>query len=113
MNRRANFCVDSDACSHEEPTTLPIRRFVMRKVFILTHEATKLSDSDDYFAKKFSPLVPLFIISRSYVNEPKCDPSHTLFDCWQDRFVYTTSTDRNIIRLHALSVIAVRIDMDL
>ena len=57
------------------------------KVLVLTHEAAKLADTDDYFAKKFAPAVPFFIMSRSYKKDPECDPSHTLFDCWKDRFV--------------------------
>ena len=88
-------------------------RFVMCKVLVLTYEATKLRDSDDYFAKKFAPLVPLYIMSRSYAMEPECEPCDTLFEFWKDRFVFKPSTDHNIMNLHVLSVIVVCIDMDL
>ena len=70
----------------------------------MTHEKTKLKDTDDYFAKKFAPLVPLYIMSRSYVMEFECKP-HTLFDSWKDRFVFKSSTDHNFINLHALFVL--------
>ena len=68
---------------HEEPTA-PLAADVICKVLVLTHEATKLEDTNDYFAKKFYPAVPFFIMSRSYKKSPECDPSHTLFDCWKD-----------------------------
>ena len=88
-------------------------RFVICKVLVCTYEGTRLRDSDDYFAKKFAPLAPLYVMSRSYAKEPKCGEGETLFDCWKDRFVFKPSTDHNIINLHALSVIVVCIDMDL
>ena len=55
---------------HEEPTALPSKKIVICKVLILTHEATKLKDTDDYFARKFSPVVPFYIMSRSYKMSP-------------------------------------------
>ena len=98
---------------HEEPTTLP-RKTVICKVLVLTHEATKLADTDDYFARKLAPLVlPFYIMSRSYKKSPECEPSHTLFDCWKDRFVLKLSTDHNLLNHLALQVIFVSIDVDL
>ena len=105
--------MDSDAFLVMRSLPLSLGRFVICKVLVLTYEATKLRDSNDYFAKKFAPLVPLYIMSRSHALEPKCGESDTLFDCWKDRFVFKPSTDHNSINLHALSVIVVCIDMDL
>ena len=67
----------------------------MCKIVVITHEATRLKDSDDYLAKKLAPVVPLYIMSRSYAREPKCHPSETVFDCWKDRVVFKTSTGHN------------------
>ena len=86
---------------------------VICKVLILTHEATRLKDTDDYFARKFSPVVPFFIMSRSYKMTPECDPAHTLHDCWKDRFVLKPSTDHNLLNHLALQVMFVSIDVDL
>lgn len=80
---------------------------------VLTHELTKLQDSHDFFARKFAPLVPVYVMSRSYKAEPKCKPEHTLYHCWKDRFVFKPCTDHTFIHLHALSIIVVCIDMDL
>ena len=66
------------------------------KVIVITHELQKTEDTDDYFARKFKPLVPLFVMSRSYKASPGCDPKHTLFDCWKDLFVLARSTDQKI-----------------
>ena len=70
-------------------------RFVICKVLVLTYEATKLRDSNDYFAKKFAPMAPLYVMSRSYAMEPKCGEEETLFDCWKDRFVFKPSINRS------------------
>ena len=86
---------------------------VICKVLILTREATKLEDCDDYFAKKFAPLVPFYVMSRSYKMSPQCDPSHTLFDCWKDRCVLKPSTDHSPLKHVALQVMFVSIDVDL
>ena len=51
---------------------------------MITHENAKPKDMDDYFQKKFHPLLPIFLIGRSYTMEPKCDPKHTLFDLWKE-----------------------------
>ena len=79
----------------EEPTALSLKH-VICKVLVLTHEATKVLDTDDYFARKFYPAVPLFVMSRSYKMPPECKPNETLFDCWKDLFVLTRSTCRKI-----------------
>ena len=86
---------------------------VICKVLVVTYPLTKLYDTDDYFAKKFSPLAPLYIMSRSYKMVPKCEPQHTLFDCWKDRFVLKPSTDHNLLDHLALLVMLVSIDVDL
>ena len=72
-----------------------IAKNVICKVLVLTHELQSLKDTDDYFAKKFAPVVPFFIMSRSYKKDPVCEPKETLFDCWKDRFVLKPSTDHN------------------
>ena len=79
----------------------------------MTHEATEMKDTNDHFAKKFSPLVPFYIMSRSYKKSPECDPNVTLFDCWKDRFVLKPSTDHNLLHHLALQVMFVSIDVDL
>ena len=86
---------------------------VICKVLILTHPSPELYDTDDYFARKFSPLVPFYIMSPRYKMSPECDPSHTLFDCWKDRFVLKPSTDHNLLNHLALQVMFVSIDVDL
>ena len=48
----------------------------------MTHEASKMDVMDDYFTRKFWPLEVLFIINRSYVREPKCEASQTMYDGW-------------------------------
>ena len=72
-----------------------------------------MKDTNDHFAKKFSPLVPFYIMSRSYKKSPECDPNVTLFDCWKDRFVLKPSTDHNLLHHLALQVMFVSIDVDL
>ena len=86
---------------------------VLRKVLVLTHEATRLEETTDYFARKFAPLVPFYVMSRSYKMSPECLPEHTLFDCWKDCFVLTPSTDHNLLNQSALQVMFVSIDVDL
>ena len=86
---------------------------VICKVLILTHPLTKLYDTDDYFARKFSPLVPFYIMSRSYKMSPECEPGHTLFDGWKDQFVLKLFTDHNLLNHLALQVMFVSIDVDL
>ena len=50
----------------------------------MTHEASRMSEMDDYFVKKLFPIEVLFIINGSYVAEPKCDASQTMVDAWQE-----------------------------
>ena len=69
------------------------------KVLVLTHEATAIKDTDDYFARKFYPAVPFFVMSRSYKMPPQLKPDQTLFDCWKDLFVLTRSTPRKNIHV--------------
>ena len=37
-----------------------------------------------YFAKKFSPATPVYVVGRSYMSEPERKPQVTLFDQWLD-----------------------------
>ena len=61
------------------------------QVFVITHEKARLEDMDDYFARKFHPLVPMFMIGRSYAMEPECKPSETLYDLWKDLACHDTT----------------------
>ena len=71
----------------------------MFKVLTITHEKANMKDTDDYFGRKFYPLVPFFVMSRSYKMSPECHPSHTLFDCWKDSFVLKRSTDKKLLHV--------------
>ena len=51
----------------------------------MTHELTKESEMSSYFAQKFAPAPPSFVVGRSYQSEPECKPEETLFDNWVDR----------------------------
>ena len=68
----------------------------------MTHEATRMSDMDDYFSQKFYPIQPLLVINRSYIREPTCDPEHTLFDGWKELPSHPPDRDR-LIAIHRLS----------
>ena len=84
-----------------------------REVLVITHEAQKLEDTDDFLVRKLDPLVPLFIMNRSYKMEPTCRPDDTVYDCWKDRFVLKPSTDQNLLNNLALQGMFVSIDLDL
>ena len=43
-----------------------------------------MDEFDDYFSMKFAPFTVVYIMGRSYKEEPKCDPKETLYDCWKD-----------------------------
>ena len=51
----------------------------------MSHELSNEAEMSSYFAKKFRPAVPVFVIGRSYKSDPLCKPEHTLFDNWMDR----------------------------
>ena len=50
----------------------------------MSHELSKESDVDNYFAKEFAPAVPMVVLGRSYKSEPECKPEETLFDNWME-----------------------------
>ena len=50
----------------------------------MTHELSKNEEMSTYFAKKFYPANPQYVVGRSYKAEPKCKPEHTLFDNWME-----------------------------
>ena len=50
----------------------------------MTHELSKNEEMSTYFAKKFCPATPQFVVGRSYKASPKCKPEETLFDNWMD-----------------------------
>ena len=97
----------------EEPTALPRQKSDIDEVLVITHEAQKLEDTDDFLVRKLDPLVPLFIMNRSYKMEPTCRPDDTVYDCWKDRFVLKPSTDQNLLNNLALQGMFVSIDLDL
>ena len=54
------------------------------EVLIITHERGNITEMDDYFARKFFPLLPLLVLGRSYAIAPECDPRVTLYDAWKE-----------------------------
>ena len=48
----------------------------------MTHENAREKEMTDYFTKKFSPALPVFVMGRSYTAQPTCKPENTLFDNW-------------------------------
>ena len=50
----------------------------------MTHELSKQDKMSTYFAKKFYPAIPQYVVGRSYKAEPKCEPEETLFDNWTE-----------------------------
>ena len=54
----------------------------LTQVFIMSHEKTRENEMTNYFSKKFYPVVPVFVLGRSYTAEPKCKPEYTLYDNW-------------------------------
>ena len=56
---------------------------------------------DDYFARKFRNLQALFVIGRSYVAEPQCQPEETLYDAWKELVPPKTSPCH--IHIHVVS----------
>ena len=55
------------------------------QVLVMTHEKANEAQMDSYFANKFHPARPVYVLGRSYKAEPKCKPQETLFDNWMDR----------------------------
>ena len=55
----------------------------------MTHEATKMAEMEDYFTKKFYPILPMYMIGRSYAMEPTCKPNQTLYDAWTELAVHS------------------------
>ena len=51
----------------------------------MSHELTDPKEMSSYFANKFHPARPVYVVGRSYKAEPKCKPQETLFDNWMDR----------------------------
>ena len=54
------------------------------QVVIMTHEAAKMTELEDYFANKFFPINPVYLIGRSYKLKPECKPAETLYDSWTE-----------------------------
>ena len=54
----------------------------------MTHGATKMSEMEDYFTKKFYPILPMFMIGRSYKLDPICKPKYTLYDAWTELLLH-------------------------
>lgn len=54
------------------------------QVLVMSHELSAEREMDDYFAKKFNPAVPIFVVGRSYKSNPQCKPEETLYDAWLD-----------------------------
>ena len=50
----------------------------------MTHELAADREMDSYFAEKFYPARPLFVLGRSYKADPECKPQETLFNNWMD-----------------------------
>ena len=98
--------------NHEEPTALP-RQICHVQGIGLDVRGDQVEGFGRLLREEIRPLVPLYIMSRSYAMEPECEPCDTLFEFWKDRFVFKPSTDHNVINLHMLSVIVVCIYMDL
>ena len=59
------------------------------QVLIMTHEVTKMTEMEDYFTKKFYPILPMFMIGRSYKMEPTCKPNQTLYDTWTELVMHS------------------------
>ena len=55
----------------------------------MTHEVTKMAEMEDYFTKKFYPILPMYMIGRSYKMEPNCKPNQTLYDAWTELAVHS------------------------
>ena len=51
----------------------------------MSHELSAEREMDDYFAKKFNPAVPIFVVGGSYKSTPHCKTEETVYDPWLDR----------------------------
>ena len=65
------------------PPRIPVLSACLQ-VLVMTHEAARLNEMDDYFALKFFPLEVYYVMGRSYKMEAECQPKHTLWDAWKD-----------------------------
>ena len=78
-------CLHVKWVTNREPAASPPTLVSARpQVFVITHENARMSDMDDYFARKFRNLQALFVIGRSYLAEPQCLPKETLYDAWKE-----------------------------
>ena len=55
----------------------------------MSHEASRMTEMEDYFRKKFAPTRPMFMIGRSSKLEPLCEPRVTLFDVWTELLMHS------------------------
>ena len=59
------------------------------EVLIMSHEASRMTDMEDYLRKKFAPIQPMFMIGRSYKMDPICKPKFTLYDAWTELLLHS------------------------
>ena len=55
-------------------------------VIVMSHELAHDQEMDSYFAEKFYPARPLFVLGRSYRADRQCKPEETLYNNWMDPF---------------------------
>ena len=53
-------------------------------VIVMSHELANDQEMDSYFAEKFYPAKPIFVLGRSYKADPECKPDQTLYNNWMD-----------------------------
>ena len=67
----------------------PVDPYV-RQALIMSHELSNDAEKSSYFAKKFAPATPVYVLGRSYKASPECKPEQTLYDNWLDRSTPTS-----------------------
>ena len=56
----------------------------------MSHERSKEAETSSYFAKKFAPATPAFVVGRSYKSQPERDPRADPEPSMYDATLFTT-----------------------